>query len=106
MVEPHDPERDLDLAAAYLRPTVAERPDIAAAVMARLRRAERRRRVVILGSGLVGVGVAVAAMAAVGLSAPALLGAFRPLEMDPQAVLVLGLAVIGAAVARRALWDA
>ena len=100
-----EPERDLDLTAAYLRPSVAERPEIAVAVMTRLRRIELRRRLVILGSGVVGVGVAVAAMAAVGLSAPRVLGALAPLAMDPQAVFVLGLGVIGLAAVRRALWD-
>jgi hypothetical protein len=105
MVEPVEterdlPERDWDVAAAYLRPTAAERPDIAEAVMARLRRGDRRRRLVILGSGLVGMGVAVAAMAAAGLTASGVLSAMRPLEMDPQAVLILGLGVFGLALAR------
>jgi hypothetical protein len=101
-----DSERDLDLAAAYLRPTVAERPEITEAVMARLGRSDRYRRMVLVGSGLVGLGVAVAAMTAAGLFSAGVLRMPRLLEMDPQAVLTLGLGVIGLTLARRALWDA
>ena len=111
MVEPLDverdlPERDWDVAAAYLTPSVAARPDLEAAVMARVRRGDLNRQVVILGFGLAGVAVAVAALAWVRLVAYGPLHAPRLLEIDPRAVLALGLGVFALALGRRALWDA
>ena len=101
-----DADLEADLATAFLTPVTPERPELAAAVMKRVRRADRHRRAVILGSGLVGAGLATAAVAVLGVLDAASLRAAADLAYDPNVALGLGLALIALAVTRHALSDA
>lgn len=101
-----DVDLDADLAAAFQTPVTPERPELAAAVMNRVRRTDRHRRAVILGSGLVGAGLAAAAVAVLGVLDAASLRAAADLAYDPNVAMVLGLALIVLAATRHALSDA
>ena len=77
-----DLELDAELGAAFLTAASPERPELAAAVMRRVHRADRRRRTVIMGSALAGVSIAAAAMAATGVLDPGTLRAAAGLASD------------------------
>jgi hypothetical protein len=96
---------EADLAAAFLRPAGPVRPELAEAIMARVRRADRRRRAVILASGLVGAGIAAAAVGAAGLLDPQSFGEIVGWAQQETTAVVLGLALIALATARHALRD-
>lgn len=98
-----DADLDLDLNAAFLTATAPERPELVAAIMGRVRRADRRRRTVILVSGLAGASIATAAIAATGALDPAALQAAARLASSGVAAGLLGAALIALAATRHVL---
>ena len=102
-----DADLDLDLEAelgvAFLTPVSPERPELAAAIMRRVHRADRRRRTVILSSGLAGVAIAAAVIAATGALDPGALQAAARLAASGFSAGLLGAALIALAATRHAL---
>lgn len=81
-----------DLHEAFLQ-APEDRPDLAAAVTARIRANDRRRRMVILASTGAGVGLALSAFASSGVLDREILGHLAELARKPWAIAVLGLAL-------------
>lgn len=98
-----DLDLEADLAAAFLTPVSPERPDLAAAIMRRVHRTDRRRRTVIVSSGLAGVAIAAAALAATGALDPGALRAAAGLASNGALIGLLGLGLIAFAATRHAL---
>ena len=86
-----------DLHDAFLEAS-EDRADLVAAVTARVRANDRRRRVVILASAGAGVGLAVAAFAASGMLDPHALTRLADLALTPWAIAVLGLSLTAVAL--------
>jgi len=97
-----DADFEAHLANAYLTPAAAERPDLAAAIVSRVQRADRRRRAVIAISGLTGAAIATIAVATTGLVDPASLRAVVLLASSQAAVAALGLTLMSLAATRHA----
>lgn len=96
------------LAAAYRAPSERpERPELAAAVLARVQRRHRTRTAVLGLAAAIGVGVAGAALAATGVAgmlADALAHAPpEPAMLDPSLVLAVGFILLLAAAGRHAI---
>src|SRR5687767_7002810 len=100
-----DEDLEADLAAAFLTPAGPVRPELAEAIMARLRRGDLRRRAMILGSGLAGAGVAATAVGAAGFLDPGSFAEAWGLARRETTAAVAGLALIALAAARHALRD-
>ena len=81
-----------DLHEAFLQ-AAEDRPDLAAAVTARIRANDRRRRMVILASTGAGVGLTVSAFATSGVLDPEILRHLAELALKPWAIAVLGVAL-------------
>jgi uncharacterized SAM-binding protein YcdF (DUF218 family) len=98
------------LASAYRAPSDRpERPELAAAVLARVQRRRRVRTAVLGLAAGIGIGVAGAAVAATGLMsvlADALASAPpEPAMIDPSIVLAVGFVLMLAAAVRNAIRD-
>ena len=93
-----------DLHEAFLEAPDA-RPDLVAAVTARIRRNDRRRHIVILASTLAGVGIAVAAMGATGVLGPNTRAVLEALAFDPWTSAVVGIALTAIVACREGLAD-
>jgi len=98
-----DLDLEAELGAAFLTAASPERPELAAAIMRRVHRADRRRRTVIMASGLAGVTIAAAAMAATGVLDPGTLRAAASLASNGALIGLLGLGLIAFAATRHAL---
>jgi hypothetical protein len=105
-----DQEFEGFLASAYQAPSDRpERPELAAAVLARVRRRRRMRTSALGLAAGIGVGIAVSAFAATGMAgvlsdlvakAPP-----EPAMIDPSIVLAVGFFLMVAAAARNAIGD-